>query len=162
MCCCDQPNVNGQPGYKWQPSHAPSVRPVSAPDLAEGDTLLIDEPGRCGGIDSHSHHYRLVRAKFGMALLVRHGGGDQRIDLSHGNQKAVIAGLLALDSTARYWILNSLFYADMDAKLRTAGEVELKWRAAASEKRIKTRKRRGVHNKSVDVWIEPAATSAGT
>lgn len=51
MCCCDQPNVNGTPGYKWQPRDKPMTRQVNPPDIQDGDTLLFDEPGRCGGTD---------------------------------------------------------------------------------------------------------------
>jgi hypothetical protein len=47
--------------------------------LSEGDELIYDLPGRCGGMDSHCHHLRLVKAQFGgYALLMRHGGGDER------------------------------------------------------------------------------------
>jgi hypothetical protein len=62
MCCCGTPVVNGEPGYKWQFNDTPGVRPVNAPSLNDNDQLLRDEPGRCGGLDSHSHHYRLVKS----------------------------------------------------------------------------------------------------
>lgn len=58
MCCCGCPVVNGEPGYKWNPKDTPTVRPVDPPLLNDDDQLLRDEPGRCGGLDSHSHHYR--------------------------------------------------------------------------------------------------------
>ena len=70
-------------GYKWNnPSGQASVYPVNPPKLADGDTLVRDLPGRCGGQDSHSYHYCLVRSAGSLNLLVRHGGGDERIRLS--------------------------------------------------------------------------------
>lgn len=142
MCCCGQPVINGELGYRWQPTDRPSVRPVNPP--ATDDNVLFDEPGRCGGQDSHCHHYRVVGASEGASfprLLVRHGGGDEEIHLSNG--KAVRQALAALDSNGRYWMLNALYHAYADAK-RSAQESEAaRWRQAAAEKRIKVRKVRG-------------------
>jgi hypothetical protein len=150
MCCCDQPNINGQLGYKWQPNDAPSKRPISAPDISEGDVILYDEPGRCGGTDSHSHHYTLVKSYSRLVLHVRHGGGDDLMFLSlYGKQPEIFDDL---DSNGRYWIFNALYHAYGDGKRRGAGESETAWRTAAAEKRIKTRKVRG--GSSVKVWIE--------
>src|SRR5690349_19548495 len=83
MCCCDSPNVNGTPGYKWQPRDEPRIRPIDPPHLRDGDVLLFDEPGRCGGLDGHSYHFRLVKFAHdsNLSLLVRHGGGDECITL---------------------------------------------------------------------------------
>ena len=52
MCCCGKPIVNGEFGYKWQPNDAPGVRESDPPELCDGDELIYDEPGRCGGLDS--------------------------------------------------------------------------------------------------------------
>ena len=60
MCCCGKPVINGQPGFKWQPNDAPRIHPVNPPALDEYETLLYDEPGRCGGLDAHCHHYRVA------------------------------------------------------------------------------------------------------
>lgn len=112
MCCCDTPTVNGEVGYKWNnPSGQASVYPVNPPKLADGDTLVRDLPGRCGGQDSHSYHYCLVRSAGSLNLLVRHGGGDERIRLSGpiGNT------LATLNSTECYWILNAIFHAQSDS-----------------------------------------------
>lgn len=149
MCCCESPNINGTLGYKWQPSDKPMIRAAHAPTLKDGDTLLYDEPGRCGGIDSHSFHYRVVK-NFGLSLLVRHGGGEERIGL--GYHDAVLSILSTLDSNGRYWLLNEIYHV-VERASREARENESgKWRRAAAEKRIKTRKLRG-RNVS-KVWIE--------
>jgi hypothetical protein len=85
MCCCASPNVNGQPGYSWD-GKSVSTQPVNPPALQERDILLFDEPGRCGGMDSHCHHYRVVKDGPWISLL-RHGGGDERMHLSLPNSK---------------------------------------------------------------------------
>ena len=150
MCCCGKPTINGQLGYKWQPNEAASVRPVSPPSLADGDVLLYDEPGRCGGIDSHSHHYRVVKDYGALYLLVRHGGGDDRINLHlYKDQPEVLA---QLTSNGRYWLLNATYHAYRDGKSEGHERTEATWRRAAAEKRIKTRKVRG--GNAVKVWIE--------
>ena len=147
MCCCGKPVVNGEPGYKWNFNDNPSVRPVDPPSLNDNDQLLRDEPGRCGGLDSHCHHYRLVKSHASLLLLVRHGGGDERLHLS-GPLESVLA---QLDSTDCYWALNAIYHAYSDGKRSGSENTANKWRRAAAEKRIKTRKARG--SQTVRVWI---------
>lgn len=66
-----------------------STRRVDPPKIEEGETIIFDEPGRCGGIDSHCHHYQLVKSNCGtISLLVRHGAGrgdcmDSRTKMRH-------------------------------------------------------------------------------
>jgi hypothetical protein len=153
MCCCGTPTINGQPGYRWQPSDPPRVRPVDPPALAEGDTLLHDEPGRCGRkTDSHCYHFRIVRCQFGqLYILVRHGGGDERIQL--GSQEKIAAALDGMGSDDRYWLIQTIYHAIKDQVWDAESRTNAMWRAAAAEKRIKTRKTPGRdHHK---VWIEP-------
>ena len=150
MCCCDQPNINGELGYKWKPTEKTSIRPPQPPTLADGDILLYDEPGRCGGIDSHSHHYRIVKSGGRLDLLVRHGGGDDRFHLSlYGTQPEFFA---SLDSNGRYWLFNALYHARSEGNRQGYYSATEEWRTAAIEKRIKTRKVRG--GDAVKVWIE--------
>src|ERR1035437_10739478 len=100
MCCCAKPNINGEPGYSGD-GQTINTRQVDPPALSDGDVLLFDEPGRCGGMDSHCHHYRLVKG-CGTELLVRHGGGDDRMRVSLPRGFS----LDTVDSNTRYWILN--------------------------------------------------------
>lgn len=152
MCACGQPTINGQPGYKWQPEHPPSVHPLNPPDLQDTDTPLFDEPGRCGGQDSHSFHYRVVRRLSTVYLLTKHGGGNAPT-IRVSNDRTVLATLAAMDTNSRYWILNAIFHAACDAEMRGhAKEIE-RWRQAAAEKRIRTRKQPG--RNAVKVWIDP-------
>lgn len=150
MCCCDKPNVNGELGYKWQPNDNLSIRRPDPPTITDCDTLLYDEPGRCGGVDSHCHHYRLIGGACTW-LLYKHGGGEGRIRLS--NSLALRPILAALDSNARYWIFNAIYHAHNDGQMNGAGRMDEQWRKAAAEKRIKTRKL--PHNRGVKVWREP-------
>jgi hypothetical protein len=154
MCCCGKPVVNGELGYKWQPNDTPQVRQALPPTLHETDVLLYDEPGRCGGIDSHCHHYRVVRSYSMYALLVRHGGGEERLPLRlYGNGLKEM--LAALESNPRYWILNEIYHVHSDAKRQGRDAESAIWRKAAAEKRIKTRKQ--PRSESVKVWIEQGA-----
>ncbi len=153
MCCCGKPVINGEVGYKWQPNDAPSVRPVHAPELRERDMLLFDEPGRCGGLDAHSHHYRLVKSGPWLELLVRHGGGEESFKLS--DYKTLLPALQALDSNARYWVFHALYYAHIESARFATSKSDSYWKQAAAEGRIKTRKVRGRTVKKV--WVEPPA-----
>lgn len=150
MCCCGRPTRNDELGYRWQPNDRPSIAGVNPPELQDSETLLFDEPGRCGGQDSHSHHYRVISRAASLWLLVRHGGGDERMRLS--NPDAVKAALQALDSNGRYWVLGAIFHAQRDAETKAQQATAAIWRQAAAEKRIKTRKlpSRGI----VKVWIK--------
>jgi hypothetical protein len=153
MCCCGKPTVNGQPGHSWD-GKTFSTRPVAPPSLGEHETLIFDEPGRCGGIDAHSHHFRLVKGLGGnLYLLVRHGGGDERIAMGI-TLRLALGALTAADTNDRYWFLHSLYSVHRNATREASGASEARWRQAAADKRIRTRKlpARGV----VKVWIEEA------
>jgi len=157
MCCCDHPNINGHFGYSWD-GKSTGVYPVHPPDLKEGDMLLHDEPGRCGGLDSHSYHYRVVMARFGgLYLYVRHGAGQEYIRLS--TEKTLRDRLAAMDSDTRYWILGAIYHASCDADTNSRNTTNGIWQQAAAEKRIKTKKQRG--SASVRVWIAAAPLHAG-
>lgn len=151
MCMCGKPTLNGEPGYSWDGQRF-STRPPAPPPLQDGDELLWDEPGRCGGLDCHSHHFRLVKGRYGYAVLVQHGGGDERVGLGVV-ARLLVPSLGALDSNGRFWLFHSLYSTHRDAQADATQERNAHWRKAAAEKRIKTRKVR----EGVKVWIEPAA-----
>lgn len=152
MCCCNEPNVNGTPNaYSWD-GKSRSTRQPSPPDLREGDELLYDEPGRCGGLDCHSHHFRLVKNSYGCTVLVRHGGGDECVAMGTVG-KLLAPSFAALDSNGRYWLMHALYSAHSHAQLIAESATAQRWRQAAAEKRIRTRKQRG--RGMVKVWIEP-------
>ena len=150
MCCCEKPNVNGQAGYKWNFDDNARIRPVDPPD-ADGAEIIFDEPGRCGGIDSHSYHFRLIKEHGAISLLVRHGAGDEKIEYI-SNSRAFVSALNNLDSDGRYWVMLAMFHAQKDAARNAKAIESVNWSRAAAEKRIKTRKMR--KNGHVKVWIE--------
>lgn len=156
MCMCGKPTKNGEYGYVWNDARVVGVYPVNPPALREGDELIYDEPGRCGRLDCHSHHFRLVRNQAYHYLLARHGGGDHRIEL--GSVAALgLRALEVMDSDARYWMLHTLYSVSCD-EARSAREDEARnWRRAALEKRIKVRRRGG----RVRVEVVPALLPAG-
>lgn len=142
MCCCGKPNKNGEPGYSWD-GKSFSTRQVDPPDMEESDTLLHDEPGRCGGLDSHCHHLRLVRRRYdGLTLLVRHGGGDECLTLRDYNA-TLEKTLAAMDSDSRYWALLAILRTAKERSLLARSEESLCWRTAIAEGRVKRRKLRG-------------------
>ena len=152
MCCCGKPTINGKLGYKWnQPDGPAGTYPVNPPALHDGETLLYDEPGRCGGSDSHSYHFRVTQEGGRVYLLVRHGGDDERMEF--GWKSTVLPPLAVLNSTGRYWLLCAAFHGMKDAVHNAVSKETAEWRKAAADKRIRTRKfpARGV----VKVWIEP-------
>ena len=157
MCCCDTPNTNGKPGYKWQPGDRAQVRSVDPPEMKEGDSLIFDEPGRCGGMDSHCHHYRVVQRGGQTLLLVRNGAGDKSLSLTGATATGLLDGLRSLSSDARYWVLNSICHAYSAGARITREEVDTRWRQAAADKRIKTRKQRG--RNTTKVWITPKVSA---
>ena len=148
MCCCGRSTINGQSGaYSWDGKTFSTYHP-NPPALQDGDVLLYDEPGRCGGIDSHSHHFRLVN-HYGMRyLLVRHGGGDERIYI--GGSRPGLASFDKMDSDERYWMLQLIYETQRhnsdDARMNERG----KWVRAAIEKRIKVNRRGKRHTARIE------------
>lgn len=154
MCCCGRPTINGEPGaYSWD-GHWFTTHQLAPPTLEEYDTLIFDEPGRCGGIDAHSHHFRLVKSRGNYAVLVRHGGGEERVGLSC-TFGLLAPSLNALTSDARFWLLHTLYSLHGETKRNTQTARDSIWRQAAAEKRIKVRKLR--NRLAVEVSIAPKA-----
>lgn len=149
MCCCGKAIINGESGYSWD-GKSFSVRKPYFAELEEGDELIKDLPGRCGGIDSHSHDMRLVKKRIlGLYLYVRHGGGVERIALHAYGSEAFLTSMAENDL---YWLMRMVHGVQRDAGTREADRVAAQWKKAAVEKRIKTRKQRG--SDMVRVWIE--------
>lgn len=151
MCCCGQPIINGQMGYKWQPNDTPSIRKPYPPATQEDEIVLFDEPGRCGGMDAHSHHYQVIKWLSSYHLVVQHGGGRESFRLS--TTKHFLSMLESLDTNTRYWLLHALYHAYSDGEKRGQENTSSYWRSAAAEKRIKVKKLR--NQNLVKVLVEP-------
>ena len=106
-------------------------------------------------MDGHSRHYQVVRRFSSLWLLVRHDGGDEGFRLSQVGFDAILGALSGMD---RYWLLHAVFHAWSDGERTGREGANRRWREAAAQKRIKTRKlpSQGI----VKVWIEPAGLSA--
>ena len=139
--------------------------PLRAPKLEEGETVMFSEHGRIvkantyghgrNGIDYRSHYFTIVKTAYsGCALLVKHGGGEERFKLDYSAPR-VAQFFEPLDSTARYLLMHAFYSvhedAARDAKAATAQEHKL----AFAEGRLKKRKQRGAD--AVKVWIEARA-----
>lgn len=137
------------------------------PTLAPGDTMVFSECGRViyreergqrQGTDCRSHWFCLVRQKFGgYALLVKHGGGEERVNLGYDYKMAPIAaGMALMDSDARYWLLHQFLDVHRDA----ASATESKYRTAFVNGTLKKKVVKGGTSRyrQYRVWIEaPAA-----
>lgn len=112
--------------------------PRRQPTIADGDILQISEHGRIiGRVDYRSHWFCIVRQQYGgYALLVKHGGGEERIQLGHSTIAPVVLALLAMDADSRYLALRLLHHVNREAENRT----EAQWRQAAAEKRIERKR----------------------
>lgn len=148
MCCCKEPNVNGEPGYSWD-GRTFVTRQPDPPTIYDEDELLTDDPGRCGGCDSHAYHFRVVRRDGDVLLLVKHGAGEEAIRL--GGWRVGTRYLVEMDADDRYWLLQLLYNVQSEQKRDAIAVNDAKWRRAAAEKKIRTRKLRGQDR--VKVWI---------
>lgn len=148
MCACKEPNINGTFGYSWD-GRTTGKYPVNPPDIGQNDSLIFDEPGRCGGIDSHAHHYRVVFDGYTFYLVI---SGAETIRVRLANGKAVVAALQQLDSNGRYWLLNAISHTAIDYDFKGYETANKLWQRAAVEKRIRTRKIR--NSDKVRVWVE--------
>jgi hypothetical protein len=84
-----------------------SAEPLRQPKEKDGDTVLFSECGRVlNNTCYRSHWFKLVSADGScLHLLVRHGGGDEHINLTWNRR--VADTLRQLDSDSRYLLLHS-------------------------------------------------------
>jgi hypothetical protein len=59
-----------------------------------------------------------------------------------------------MDDTTLYWFVMRFYHVTKDAMRFATNAADHKWRTAAAEGRIKTRKQRGQNAGQVKVWIE--------
>ncbi len=139
------------------------AEPWRAPTLAEGDVLLYSECGRVhkagqfgqgnSGIDYRSHYFRVVNARGHAVLLVKHGGGEERIQLDYTARRIPFI-FDPLDSDARYLLMHMLHSVHSDARRAASDSTAREYRLAFTSGRLKKRKVRG--SQDVKVWIERA------
>lgn len=123
------------------------------PEPLVNDIVLYAECGRIARkVDYRSHSFKLVKPEFGpFTLLVRHGGGDERIELGYGH-RGIEQIFSKLDSDERYLLMYEL--RELYAVGRSEGrkQASAEYREAFADDRLKKRKcpRRGLK-----IWIEP-------
>jgi hypothetical protein len=154
MCMCPKPYVNGTgPGYRWNNAADPlQSLPTNPPPLPEGPftdaTLLYDLPGRCGGLDCHSHHFRFWIDCNILYLACRHGGGDRAYPLGRhypkeGKANPILAAVESLPTDDdRFWFAHRLFTSVDDASRLSRQNEHEKWRKATIEKRVRVNRRK--------------------
>lgn len=148
-------HVTAPENYAWR------EREWRRPPVNDGETILIEEPGRVlpprgetgQGTCCRSHYFLVVKQQYGGALLrVRHGAGVEEWRLGWDYER-VVKGLQALDSDTRFRFLWTLMDARHEAEREAAERTASKYREAFVEGRLKKRKKRGTNE--VRVWIEP-------
>jgi hypothetical protein len=139
------------------------LEPWRAPTLKEGDELVYCEHGRIvyrtpekkpgSGTDCRSHWFRIVRNGGSYALLVKHGGGEQRVELGYNyRQQDAIFGPLSSD--ARFWLMWIILEVHNNAGQAATQKTASVYKSAFVSGTLKKRKVRG--QQAVKVWIERA------
>ena len=89
--------------------------PWREPKPEEGDTVIFSEFGRVlDKTDCRSHWFMMVKVRIGgYNLLVKHGGGQERIELGYlhsyhrtGETSRIIRAMEDMDTDARYLMRN--------------------------------------------------------
>lgn len=103
-------------------------------------------------MDYRAFYFRIVQDEFksGRSLLVKHGGGQERISL--GFYTHAVAGFEQLTSDARYHMMHLLYRVHEDAVRMATDQTVMRYNTAFAEGRLKKRKVTGQN--MVKVWIE--------
>ena len=113
------------------------------PTVLESDTIIFSEHGRiANNVDFRSHWLLLVKAQYGgYFLLVKHGGGEERIALGYNHVCNALDALGQLTEDQRYLILYCLYATHKNAKCDTLRDTTSYFHLAFLEGRLKRRKR---------------------
>lgn len=113
------------------------------PTIQKDDTVIYSEHGRVvNNTCFRSHWVVLVKQQFGgYALLVKHGAGEERIQLGYDYHLTWVKALEGLDSDMRYLCLYTIYTAHSEAKREGAHNAANRYATAFLEGRLKRRKR---------------------
>jgi len=130
------------------------------PAVADGDTVIFSEHGRItNNVDFRSHWLVLVKGQHGgYFLLVKHGGGEERISLGYDHVCNALNALGQLTEDQRYLILYCLYDAHKDAKREAVQNTTSYFHLAFLEGRLKRRKR----NNRYHCEVQPPAKEVAT
>ena len=124
--------------------------PWREPTPDEGDTVIFSEFGRSlDNTNYKSHWFMLVSQRFGgYALLVKHGGGQERINLGYlcffrKGHPRIIDAMKVMDTDALYLMLYTFYDIHTDTRRSEQAKVTAELKTAFAEGRLKKRKVRG-------------------
>lgn len=120
------------------------------PSIEHGEVIVFSEYGRVlNNIDYRSHWFLLVQELYGgHALIVKHGGGQERwSDFMLGKS---IHALTTLSSDDRYLMLYTLYDAHKLGFKQGQGKASQEYKEAFVEGRLKKRKQQ---SGGIKVWI---------
>lgn len=128
-----------------------------APDILPTDTLLFSECGRIlDKVDYRSHYFRVVKGEYApIALLVKHGGGQERIE-DHFLRR-ILPSLKLLDSDNRYLLMYTVYQAFTEGRREGAKQTTAHFQLAFVEGRLKKRKCKT----TTKIWIEAKTNQGG-
>ena len=133
---------------------------MKAPELDGSELLVYNVPGPVIRGQNHdvtyeSYNLSLVSHYSTYLLLVRHGGGQERIEL--GTTGRYLKDILPkLPEVEAFSVLFTIYKAYSKGKMVAASETESKYRLAFAEGRLKKRKIRGQDR--CKIWIEMPIT----
>lgn len=140
----------------------PWREPTADPD----DTVIFSEFGRVlDHTDYRSHWFVLVKAQFGgYYLLVKHGGGQERINLGYlcffrKGHPRVIDAMKVMDTDDRYLMLHTFYDIHKDSRRAERAKVTHELTQAFVEGRLKKRKIKG--QSAYKVRVEPRQEARG-
>lgn len=123
-----------------------------APDIEPNEIILFSECGRVlNKVCYRSHYFRIVKSEYGsISLLVKHGGGQERI--TEWLLSKILAALEILDSDNRYLLMYAVYQSWREGKREGVEKTSTHYRQAFVEGRL--RKRKLPKLSAVKVWIE--------
>lgn len=132
------------------------AEPWRAPAIGKDDALIFSECGRVlDNVDYRSHWFVLTKCHSFYFLLVKHGGGEERLQIGWSDRLA--QALAAVDSDNRYLLMHTMHKINSSAKQYAWDNANATYKKAFAEGRLKKRKVRG--QAAVKVWIEPEIKS---
>ena len=131
-----------------------------APTPKDDEDVIFSEHGRIiNNVCHRSFWFMLVKGKYHVALLVKHGGGQERIDLHHYHDENLRA-LSVLSSDDRFMVFSTMLAIKHDAEREAEDSTSARYRQAFAENRLHKRKNRG--SNTVKIWIEPKGVPCST
>lgn len=131
----------------------------TAPTIPQSYTITHDEPGRTiidtrlgnpNLVDCAEFHFVFATGRLGgLSLFVRHGAGDERFELDHGDE--FVRAISSLDSDSRFRLALSIMNLAHDVERRASTSTARRYEEAFVEGRMRKRKLRGKDHYKVTI-----------